>query len=285
MDRRTLLKRFAVAAVAPAAYSGYAAAAGLRGSSEWLYQALRGGIPGVTRVVISGSNSDIDTATVPEDIWGGGGLMPRATSAETWEIVSTSANDTAGGTGAQSVSLETLGTGGVIQPISVVPNGLTAVTLTGTHLAANAGAVTANGSLGHNDGDLTIRVAGGGATRAVISATNAVLNQSRYTVPTGYRLDMLSMLVAMRSTLGSESALMYFMTRTAAGRELATVPFPLFASGVPLYRHEVSGGLAPFVSLGAGTEANARVFSVTQNNMTLDVASLALRIDTTIFPT
>ena len=146
------------------------------------------------------------------------------------------------------------------------------------------GAVASNGSSGHNEGTITVRVAGGGADRGYIQTPNGVLNQARYTVPTGYRLDLLSMLVGMRSFLGNETALVTFMSRTPAGRELMTVPFPLFAAGTSIYRHEVAQGLAPFVSLPAGSEATVRALSATQNNMILDTAILGLRFDMTNYP-
>lgn len=284
MNRRTLLKRLAAAAVLPSVYAGYARASGLRGSSEWLYQALRGNVPGVTRVVIAGTNLDVDTASVPEDLWGGTGLIPRPAAAESWEVLSSSVNDTAAGTGARTVFFETLSAAGAIQTQTVTLNGVTPVALPNTHIAVNMAAVASNGTSGHNEGTITVRVAGAGADRGYISTPNGILNQARYTVPTGYRLDLLSMLVGMRSTLGNESTLVTFMSRTPAGRELMTVPFPLFAAGTSIYRHETAGGLTPFVSLSAGNEATVRALSVTQNNMVLDTAILGLRFDTTNYP-
>lgn len=259
-----------------------------RGTGEFLAAALRGDVPGIRRVVFAGYNNDVDIATVPEDIFPAieSTTIPRVTVAESWEIVSASINDTAAGTGARTVSITTLNGsyGEVTQTVTL--NGTTAVALTGTHIAINAGVVATAGSIGVNEGILTIRVAGGGAARAYLSANDGVLNQCKFTVPTNSRLELYSAVIGMTSSLGggAEAGRFIFVVTNSAGRTANTVRLPLFASGTSLYRHEIGAGLVPYNTVSATTETAIRVGSVTQNGTQVEAAVIGLLYDLTIWP-
>lgn len=253
------------------------------GTTQFLQLALQGRVTGVRRVVFGGFNADIDTATTPEDVWGSDGLIPRPSSAESLEIVSSDVNDTALGTGARTVVIRTLDANYLEVVQTVVLNGTLAVALTGTHLRVNEGIVATAGSAGANLGALTIRVAGGGATRAVISTTG-VLNQAKYTVPAGHHLDLLSVLMSVRTSLGNESVVLAGATINPAGRTLTAVRFTLYAAGTSLFRHEIGGGTIPFFTLTAQNEISWRALQVTQNNTAVEVAVLGLLYDEAFFP-
>lgn len=139
------------------------------GTTGFLHRALSGQVQGVRRVVFSGFNSDVDIGATPEDLFGGTGLIPAPAIPESWEIVSSSVNDTAAGTGARTVSLRTLDGNydEIVQTVTL--NGLTPVALSGTHIRINAGVVLTAGSGLINAGTLTIRVAGAGADRGTIT--------------------------------------------------------------------------------------------------------------------
>lgn len=254
------------------------------GSPEFLQRAYSGQIEGVRRVVFSGFNNDIDIATTPEDIWSGGGLIPIPSSAESWEIVSASANDTSAGTGARTVQIRSLDANfnEVVQTVTL--NGLTPVALTGTHLRINSALVLTAGSSRVNEGLLTIRLAGAGADRGFITSPEGVLNQCKFTVPDGFHLDVMSAVMSIRTFLGNENAVINAVNTNAAGRSLATVRFGLFSAGQSIYRHEVSGGALPFVTLTSRSEMTWRVASVSQNNTGIDVAALGLLYDDALFP-
>lgn len=69
-----------------------------------------GAIEGYTHLRKFGRNTEIDTATDPEDVWGGGGLytgFPTG-AADTVDIVSASADDTAAGSGTQTLLIKGL---------------------------------------------------------------------------------------------------------------------------------------------------------------------------------
>lgn len=68
-------------------------------SSDW------GQFPYVPSVNKFGRNSDIDTATDPEDAWSGGGVWAAPTAARIHQIASTDAADTLLGTGVRTLRL------------------------------------------------------------------------------------------------------------------------------------------------------------------------------------
>lgn len=248
-----------------------------------MHAALRGVIPGVRRVVFGGTNTDIDVLTQPEDIWGGEGLIPRPASAESWEIVSSSANDTAAGTGARTVALTTLDANYAEVVQTVTLNGLTAVAFTGTHRFANFGRVAAVGSNGAAVGTLTIRVAGGGAARAYIGS-EGLLNQAKYTVPAGYSLDLHALLVGVRASGGTESGVFTIVNTNSAGVQSSALRMPLFVAGTNVYRHEIGGGRVPFNTLSEMTETQVRGIIVTQNNTQMDASAVGLLYQRALWP-
>jgi len=257
-----------------------------RGSPEFIDLALRGKIPGVSRVVISGYNSDVDIATAPEDLFPAieSTTIPRVTVAESWEIVSASANDAAAGTGARTVSITTVnGSYGAFTQ-TVTLNGTTPVAMTGTHIAINGALVVTAGSGGTNAGQLTIRVAGAGAARGYVPAGDSILNQCKYTVPAGFTLELHSATMSLQTAAGNEAARFIFLNTNSAGRNLTAVRFPLFAAGTSVYRHEVGGGLIPYNMITQMGETQIRVLAVTQNNTQADASVLGLLYDNAIWP-
>lgn len=151
-----------------------------------------GQIPGASIVTIMGHNGDIDAGTVPEDIWEGGGVYPFQSAAVSLELVSTDIDDTAAGTGARTIRVETLD--GNYSPVTqtVTMNGTTPVALTGTHLRVNKVQVITSGTSETNEGVITLRVPGPGDTLAVIDNNGGVVgdgiaHNGIYTVPSGFR--------------------------------------------------------------------------------------------------
>ena len=244
--------------------------------------ALRGLIPGVSRIVLTGANNDVDVATTPEDVWGGDGLIPRPSSDESWEIVG-GGDDTAAGTGARTVSLTTMSGAYVHQTQTITMNGAVAVPLTGVHRFINIGAVLTAGSLGGPSQPLVIRVAGGGAVRAYIS-TEGLLNQAKFTVPDGFTLALHSASIGIRTNTGAEGSTFTLAITNEAGRVLQTLRLPTFSAGVSYIRHEVAGALLPFTRISARNECSLRGLVTTANNTQLDAAILALLYDNALWP-
>ena len=143
-----------------------------------------------------GVNQDIDLATDPEDIWTVGGLYPFATfnTAQTLEVVSTSANDDDGGSGANTMTVQGLDDNLEEQEETITLDGTSAVTLSGTWKAVNRMFVNTTGATGYNEGNINCQVSGGGqvvsqiAFRLALLGNNEGKNQTEqaiYRVPAG----------------------------------------------------------------------------------------------------
>ncbi|MCP3937768.1 MAG: hypothetical protein GY708_20645 [Actinomycetia bacterium] len=119
--------------------------------------------PGWSIVSKFGQNSDIDTAN-PEDIWHGGGEytgQPVGAStvdvAETCELFSAEAADSAAGTGARTVRLQGLDENGDPQSEDVTLDGTTPVATVGLWYRVNRLFVLTAGSGEVNAGIITVR--------------------------------------------------------------------------------------------------------------------------------
>lgn len=121
------------------------------------------------------------------------GVYQTPTTAQALEVVSSDANDTAAGSGAQEVTVVGLNSSWVEVSQTVATNGTTAVAL-GTNLIRMTQAYVsksgtyATTSTGSHAGTITIRASGGGATWCTIPITPFPLGQTQiaaYTVPSG----------------------------------------------------------------------------------------------------
>lgn len=222
----------------------------------------------VRRIVALGNNSDVDTAA-PEDIWSGGGLYPWMTTATSLEVVSDSANDTAAGTGARGVLINGL-LGTYEESAQIVAlNGLTPVAIPAQLLRIQTSAPTTAGSFGTNQGNITIRDAGGGTTRAIIPAGYGITRQSQYTVPLGYTLQIVSFLLCINRATAATDATIATYSKTATGPY--RLPLEISIGNLP-YRHD---GL-PGISFAEKTDFGLRATHVSANNMDITAAFLGI---------
>lgn len=106
-----------------------------------------------------GRNAEINTGTVPEDLWAGGGLytgQPTSLTAEKVTLSSDDVNDTLLGTGARTVRLEGLDTDLLFQTEELELDGLTLVESVKIYRRLSRAQVLTAGTLGHNVGTLSI---------------------------------------------------------------------------------------------------------------------------------
>lgn len=150
----------------------------------------KGEVASHSLVLKFGRNPDID-ASVEETVWEGGGLYPFDTTAQSLEILSSNAADAAAGTGARTMTVIGLDANYVYKSEVVTLNGTNAVALTGTWIRVHRCSVATAGTGEVNAGTITIRIAGGGATRLVVGVGNGQTLMAVYTIPantTGYVL-------------------------------------------------------------------------------------------------
>lgn len=145
-----------------------------------------------------GVNSDIDSGSVPEDIWEGSALSTTytgfANTAQTVSIFSDSVLDTAAGTGARQVRVTGLDSNFNIQQETINTNGLVPSAGSLLFIRVHTATVASVGSLGVNQGNITIRQTT--TTSNVFAYMMAGRNQtnvSAYTVPVGCTAYMRSL--------------------------------------------------------------------------------------------
>ena len=220
-------------------------------------------VPGVTRAVALGVNEDVDTGTLPEDIWAVGGLYPWPTAATLLSIVSTNANDTAAGTGARTIFISGLDSLYNAQTETITMNGLTPVISTKQFLRVNTAFILSAGSSKINAGDIDVKnntiitdilarvVAGKGASRT-----------SNYTVPAGFTLAIDSMFIGINrpSTPSDISIATYF------GSPLGFYRLPLeISTAANPYRHDTS----PPIIVAEKNDFILRAIYVSANNTSI----------------
>lgn len=154
-------------------------------TQERYFAIAKGDVSGHSALLKFGRNPDID-ASVEETIWEGGGIYAYDATAQSLEIVSSSSDDTDGGTGARTVTLIGQDANNAEQTAVITLNGTTAVAISGTWLRVYRCSVTTTGSGGVNAGTLTVRLAGAGATRLIIGVSNGQTLMAVYTIPAGY---------------------------------------------------------------------------------------------------
>jgi hypothetical protein len=163
-----------------------------------------GRIPGASRITASGVNPDVDTGTVPEDIWFAGGVYPFPTATATLEALSDSAADAAAGTGMRTMQVIGLDANYAEQTETVTMNGTTPVALANSYLRLNRAQVSGAGSGRVNAGNVTIRETGGGQTRGSMRAGYGIMRQAIYTVPAGYTMAVTATVLSILRTVGSD---------------------------------------------------------------------------------
>lgn len=146
-------------------------------------EAALGRIRGISVIDRFSENPDVDTLSVPEDIWTVGGTMTYLTTPQKLQFVSTDANDTDGGTGARTLFVN--GLDGNYDQISetITMNGLTRVVTENTYIRLHDAFVTTAGSNGGTVGTITCD---SGPATPILSQLSIGVNRtllSQYTVP------------------------------------------------------------------------------------------------------
>ena len=142
---------------------------------------------------------DASASTTLTTVWNGVGNYPFPLTAQTLSIASTSANDTAAGTGARTVTVSLIdGDNNRLDSEMVSLNGQTPVELTDDGRVVRRIAVNTAGSGGANDG--TLYVGYGTFTSGVPDNVLGIVSpgdnktlQAIEVVPTGYQMEMKSL--------------------------------------------------------------------------------------------
>ncbi len=156
-----------------------------------------GDIAGIIHINKFGRNPDIDTATVPEDLWDAGGVWVAPTAARIHDLASTDVADTSAGTGAQSIEIQGLDDNWELQSETLSLSGLANVPTSNTYRRIFRMKVPLVGSGGTNAGDITATAQVDGTVTAQVTASMAQTLMAIYTIPankTGYMTSYYSSL-------------------------------------------------------------------------------------------
>lgn len=175
-------------------------------------QVSRGQIQGHSVVQVFGRNADIDQTE--ESVWPADGTVPHPTVASVLKISSTSANDTAVGTGARTVFIDGLDGNYNVVSETVTLNGQTEVNTTNSYLYVNGFYVLTVGTDGHNDGTInagtgTVTVGVPAVLYDLISPTYNQRTTAHFCVPAGYTGFMKVGIVTVGQASGSSPVTAY----------------------------------------------------------------------------
>lgn len=201
------------------------------GTTDPGVECAKGNIDGCSFFPIQ--SGEDNTQTTLTDVWGGTGDLVYPTTAETLEISSSSANDTAAGTGSRTGLLFSLALDFTEQVTPFTMNGTTAVTLTGTHFRVQDVVLDTSGADGVNDGVVTLQVSGGGAVRSVANIGNSRSFDSHWTVPLGKSAVVLQSYTLFEKDYSGNTRAQARDAGTANSSWISNVPVPLYQNIVP----------------------------------------------------
>jgi len=183
-------------------------------------QISQGLIPGTKSVFKYGFNTSVGSSE--ETVWMGSTLYTYPPSASTMTVSSSSALDTAAGTGARTVTISGLDASYNEQSETISLNGTTAVTTTGTYIRVNRMFVVTAGSTSTAQG--TIYTGTGAVTSGVPANIYSLIAigdnqtlQAFWTVPAGYTGYLQSAFVNVGDTTSVQYVIARFIQRPFGG--------------------------------------------------------------------
>lgn len=133
-----------------------------------------------------GVNTAIGVTFATVDSFGAAAPYMPSTALK-FEAVSSSANDTAAGSGARTIEITGLGTAWQIQVETIILNGVTPVQTVNDYLRVTKAEVISVGSYGAvNAGNILVRGTGGGTSAVQIDTGLGVSLGSHFCIPAGY---------------------------------------------------------------------------------------------------
>lgn len=170
---------------------------------SFLLSVTRGEFENYSVVRKFGRNPDLD-AGVAEDLWAQGGDYTFPTAAQIVDIVSTTDDDSLGGSGAHTVAIEGLDANYAVIRDTVDLEGLTQVSTTNAYLRIFRMRVTAGGSAAGAAGNITADQTTSGTVVGYIAAGVNQTQLAVYTVPVGFTAYILGL--QFNATKGTTSA-------------------------------------------------------------------------------
>lgn len=233
-------------------------------------------VPGCTRVVMLGHNPNI-AVSAAADVWEGGGNYPFLAAASQLEVLSSSAADTAAGTGARTVLVSGLDSTYATKTETVTLNGVTPVATVNSYLRVNLFTTVTSGSGETNAGAITLRVIGAGATQSIAPIGYGFGRNAVYTVPLGFTFFMSSAVftVLAADPKTTSGAAFGIFQRSGLGNRRIPIEFQV-TSNSP-YLHQAKEGIV----FAEKTDVVLRVTLAQQAATNVTAAAAGLLFDNT----
>lgn len=207
-----------------------------------------------------GINLDIDSATVPEDIWYNGGIFVAPTTYRVHDIVSSSVSDTAAGTGMRNIKVYGVVAGGLASE-TIVLNGTTNVPTVNSYSDIYLMEGATWGSDLFNVGSISATAQTDATVTAYITVNNNATKKAIRLIPPGYTGYLYDFQAGMQQATASSFAEVYLFIKEGTGWVPKTVHLLSNTSNTV----EIDLFKAPR-KLTAGTWIKAQCTSVTNNN-------------------
>lgn len=255
-------------------------------SNDYPLNISRGIVPGYRTIPVAGRNDDIDTTgarSFPSDLWPAPNdvmTYPFLSVASSLEVLSSSASDTAAGTGGQLAIINGLDANWheYSTPEFISLNGTTPVQLSRQYLRINNFSIAIAGSTASNVGNVTLRVSGGGATVGYIPAGYGVRQSAIYSIPDGYSAQLQELILSFnRSTSGW--AEICFQVRSA----MIGGPWQIYSCfTVSNNQSVITYNASKFtITIPGGSDIKLRVREVSSNNSVISAFMTILQISNT----
>lgn len=173
---------------------------------NYTLEIAKGNIPGSSLITKFGHNDDVDTATVPEDVWNGGGAFTAPTAARIHNIESTDINDTAAGTGARTVLI--IGINSLYERTTeiVTLNGVGPVPTVNSYYHIHLMQVNSSGTGNVNAGEISATAQTDGTLTCLINTGEGQSESAIYLVPKGYTAYIMRIRARMNNATANSAA-------------------------------------------------------------------------------
>jgi hypothetical protein len=183
------------------------------GMKDVILEIAKGNVPKHGLITKFGFNSDVDTGTVPEDIWGGSSIYVPPTTARIHNFASTSASDTSAGVGARTIFIRGINGSYAKTSETITLNGTSNVATVNSYLHIHLAQVQTVGSTGVNVGQISATAVTDATVTIYVLAGRGQSTHSVYLVPDGYKGYIMRIRGRMNNATANSSATVGLYTR------------------------------------------------------------------------
>jgi len=235
---------------------------------DFSLEVAKGNIPKHSLITKFGFNDDVDTGSVPEDLWGQNSIYVAPTVARIHDITSTSVNDTSAGTGARTIIIRGIDGSYNAASETITMNGTANVATVNSYFHIHLMQVLTAGSTGNNVGAITATA----QTDATITCNiPATLNQSVssiYMVPVGYKAYLMRFRAHMYNTVANSSCTVQLLNKPFGGVYQLKTQVGLNNSGSSYIENNYDGS-SPYI-LQAKSITKISCSNVTNSNSIIE---------------